>query len=997
MSDALPGQHDADCNLLFGVLALQLDVIDDRQFAQACSAWASRKDAPLADVLKDLGWLTADDCQEVERLLERKLKKHGGDARRSLAEVAAGELREVLRTVGDDELRQSLSTPPPATGYVLMQTVDPTPQQRSRYTLTRLHGEGGLGQVWVARDNDLERDVAFKQIKPERAARPEVWRRFLKEAKITGQLEHPNIVPVYELGHAPENQEPFYTMRLVRGQTLREAIADYHRHRKAGQPDPLTRPKLLQAFVSVCQALNYAHTHGVIHRDLKPDNVILGRFGEVVVLDWGLAKVVGQTEENVTHLAVDAEPQPDATQSGQALGTPAYMAPEQADGRIELIDRRTDIYGLGAILFEVLTGQPPHSGSGTADVLRRIANGETPRARAVEPSVPHALEAVCARAMARSRDERYQNAAALADDVQRWLADEPVTAYREPWRVRLGRKLRRHKSIVLGAAVVLLSVSVVSSVLAWRIYLEKTRAQAAEQVAVVEKTKAEAAEQVALAQSHLAIDALGEMVLDVQNELEDAPGAFPVRTDILNRAVKLLSRLNDTPATSDRVIRRYMLGHMQLGDVLWCLSERGKAHEEYLLALDFAEKAYKQNPNSDKVKGNVCAMQTKVGESEQFEKRDFAAALKRFEFAAKGWTELTEKMREFPDGDPKLDKEERLDLPECERAVADAYDHVGKIYYAEEDSRKRDHAKAEEWLTRSLEIRKRLFAAKADRENQYRLGVSYLYLGDNALKANDLAGTIKYNEELLTVREAILKNRPTSLKAKRDFADAQLRLGDATYYAGQFDRAQKLYEDSLPWNEQVMYSEIESAHYRGRVCQSHYCIGCSALKNGDKKKALEHFRAALNIREELFREIQAKNTLDIPEFSTLMITLARCGEHRRAAELAEEVRRRVRNHPYAPRVLAEEIGACYCLCMDAVEAGRPLDKLMPEEKMLRDRYHDLALGAVKEGTAKGYNVILFLEGDPDLDPLRALPEFRQWLAEFRTSLKQERMLPDTRH
>src|SRR5262249_34580919 len=153
---------------------------------------------------------------------------------------------------------------------------------------------------------------------------------------------------------------------------------------------------------------------------------------------------------------------------------------------------------------------------------------------------------------------------------------------------------------------------------------------------------------------------------------------------------------------------------------------------------------------------NICAMSTKVGESEQFQYKQFESALKRYEFAAKGWSELTEKMREFPQGDPKLDKEERLDLPECERAVADAYDHVGKIYYAEEDSNKRDAAKAEEWLAKSLEIRKKLFAGNPDRENRYRLGVSYLYLADNALKANDLPGTIKYNEELLKVREAIL-------------------------------------------------------------------------------------------------------------------------------------------------------------------------------------------------------------------------------------------------
>jgi serine/threonine protein kinase len=1000
MSDATSQQTTApqpptpDRNLLFGVLALQLEFIDERQFAQACSAWATRKDIPLPDLLQEMGWLADEDRHEVERLVERKLRKHGGDARRSLAEAAGPAARDAIHATLDEGLCKSVSSLPPATGYVLMQTVDNGPQQRSRYTLTRLHGEGGLGQVWVARDNDLERDVAFKQIRPERAGHPEMWRRFLKEAKITGQLEHPNIVPVYELGRDPGGQQPFYTMRLVRGQTLREAIADYHRHRKAGQDDPLARPKLLQAFVSVCQALNYAHTHGVIHRDLKPDNVILGRFGEVVVLDWGLAKVVGEAEESATRIGSAEEAQPGLTQAGQALGTPAYMAPEQAEGRIDLIDRRTDIYGLGAILFEVLTGQAPHRGSGTGDLLRRIAQAETPRARSVEPSVPRALEAICARAMAKSRDERYESAAAVAEDVQRWLADQPVTAYREPLRQRLGRKLRRHRSLVAGAAVVLLSVSVVSSVLAWLIYLEKNRAEAAERVAVAqreqiseEKTRAEAAEQVALAQSHLAIDALGDMVLEVQNELEDAPGAFLIRTDILNRAMKLLSRLNDSPATSDRVIRRHMLGHMQLGDVLWCLSERPKAHKEYLIALEFAEKAYKQNPTSDKVKGNVCAMQTKVGESEQFELRNFASALKRFEFSARGWGELTEKMRAMPQGDPGLAKEERLDLPECERAVADAYDHVGKIYYAEEDSRKRDAAKAEEWLTKSLEIRKRLFAANANRENRYRLGVSYLYLADNALKANDLPGTLKYNEELLKVRQAILKDRPTSLKAKRDFADAELRLGDIAYYAGQFDRAQQLYEDSLTWNEQVMYSEIESAHYRGRVCQSHYCIGCSALKNGDRQKALEHFRAALKIREALFREIKAKGTLDIPEFSTLMLTVARCEDHRRAAELAEEVRRQARDHLYAPRVLAEEVGSCYALCMAAVEAGRPLDRLTPDERKLRDRYHDLAIAAVKEGTAKGYNVILFLEGDPDHEPLRALPEYMQWLSEFKKGLK----------
>src|SRR5262249_8314492 len=158
-----------------------------------------------------------------------------------------------------------------------------------------------------------------------------------------------NIVPVYELGRNPADQQPFYTMRLVRGQTLREAIAEYHRKRQAKEEDPLAQPKLLQAFMSVCQAINYAHTHGVLHRDLKPDTGIVGHFGEVVVLDWGLAKVVDQTDPEASAMAIGTEAQTDATVAGQALGTPAYMAPEQAEGRIDLIDRRTDIYGLGGI------------------------------------------------------------------------------------------------------------------------------------------------------------------------------------------------------------------------------------------------------------------------------------------------------------------------------------------------------------------------------------------------------------------------------------------------------------------------------------------------------------------------------------------------------------------------------------------------------------------------------------------------------------------------
>src|SRR5262249_5449069 len=156
-------------------------------------------------------------------------------------------------------IRNSLSSLPPAAGYVLVETVVPSNQQRARYRLTRLHAEGGLGKVWVAHDTDLNRDVALKEIRPEQAAHPDAWRRFLKEAQVTGQLEHPGIVPVYELARRREDDQPFYTMRFVKGGTLRQAIADHHSRARAENADPLDRFKLVQSFLAVCQAVGYAH------------------------------------------------------------------------------------------------------------------------------------------------------------------------------------------------------------------------------------------------------------------------------------------------------------------------------------------------------------------------------------------------------------------------------------------------------------------------------------------------------------------------------------------------------------------------------------------------------------------------------------------------------------------------------------------------------------------------------------------------------------------
>ncbi|HEV3262172.1 MAG TPA: protein kinase, partial [Gemmataceae bacterium] len=267
------------------------------------------------------------------------------------------------------------------------------------------------------------------------------------EARITGRLQHPGIVPVYELvpgtpgpDGGPSGEAPFYTMRFVQGRTLADAARAYHEKRAAGTSGALDLAALLNAFISVCNTVAYAHSRGVIHRDLKGQNVVLGDFGEVMVLDWGFAKELSD---------------PDNTLGGQVLGTPAYMAPEQAAGRLDLIDERTDVYGLGAILYEILTGRQPFTGVDTQEVLRKARAEEPPRPDAVCPGVAPALAAVCQRALAHDPTGRYASAAELGSEIQRWLADEPVMAYREPVPARLRRFARRHKPAVTALAVLL--------------------------------------------------------------------------------------------------------------------------------------------------------------------------------------------------------------------------------------------------------------------------------------------------------------------------------------------------------------------------------------------------------------------------------------------------------------------------------------------------------------------------------------------------------------
>jgi eukaryotic-like serine/threonine-protein kinase len=331
----------------------------------------------------------------------------------------------------------------------------------TRFHILRLHARGGLGEVFVAEDVELHREVALKEIQEQHADNPASRARFLLEAEVTGRLEHPGIVPVYGLGHYADGR-PYYAMRFIKGDSLKEAIARFHGTPAAGDAGAraVAFRKLLARFVDVCNAIAYAHSRGVLHRDLKPGNIMLGKYGETLVVDWGLAKTLGPSESNLDGKSLPLQPHSASgtaeTVAGSAIGTPPFMSPEQAAGRVDQLGPASDVYSLGATLYALLTGRSPFADSSDVClVLRRVQRGDFPSPRQVCRQVPAALEAICLKAMALKPEDRYPTARALADDLEHWLADEPVAAFREPWALRVGRWARRHRSRVTAAAAAL--------------------------------------------------------------------------------------------------------------------------------------------------------------------------------------------------------------------------------------------------------------------------------------------------------------------------------------------------------------------------------------------------------------------------------------------------------------------------------------------------------------------------------------------------------------
>lgn len=472
-------QSSSDRNLLYGLLAWQNGLISENQLLSGMKAWSFNRTISLGEHLVKNGALTESLQSRLSRMVDDHIALFDGIPARSLGALSSvAEVAQKLKeNVETEDVQQSIGHVNVSKPSDQTQTygADQASRDLGRFQILREHATGGLGRVSIALDNELNRQVALKEIRPEFSQDTDCQDRFLLEAEVTGGLQHPGIVPVYALG-SYEDGRPYYAMRFVAGDSLKRAIKDYHSKNSDNRSSTdqssqgnrnLRFRELVQRFTDVCNAVSYAHERGVLHRDLKPDNIMMGKYGETLVVDWGLARAgnqpssgEGKTHSDVSILKPRSGSGSAPSQMGQAMGTPAYMSPEQAAGRLDELGPETDVYSLGATFYELLTGRPPFERTdGPTSILKQVERGDFPTPRSVQPTVPKGLEAITLKAMRVNIADRYSSPQDMVKDIDRWLADEKIDVCQDTHLEAFQRWTRKHRTLATSLVVGLLTAT----------------------------------------------------------------------------------------------------------------------------------------------------------------------------------------------------------------------------------------------------------------------------------------------------------------------------------------------------------------------------------------------------------------------------------------------------------------------------------------------------------------------------------------------------------
>lgn len=862
---------EAQRNLLVGVIAVQMELLDADLAAAALRDWTEDKSTKLEDVLRRRGQLSEDAYRLLVGLAQQYLELNDNDAARCLASLSAfGPLADQLSSLDDAEIDHSVTlvrSMRPAAGRAAANPSGMEPASVSvgeatsggmRFKVLRPHAKGGLGQVSVALDAELNREVALKEIQPNHADDQDSRSRFVLEAEITGGLEHPGIVPVYGLGQT-DSGRPFYAMRFVRGDSLKEAADRFHRARRtndAEQQQALAFRQLLGRFTDVCNAIEYAHSRGVLHRDLKPGNVMLGKYGETLVVDWGLAKAMGeQAVEGATEQVAEPSLRPSSgsgtapTIMGQAIGTPAFMPPEQAAGRLDDVGPASDVYSLGATLFYLLTGQPPVDGDSLGEVLQRVEAGDFRPPRTLTPTTPKPLDAICRKAMSHAPGDRYASPQLLAADVERFLADEPVTAYREPLLIRARRWMRKHQTLAATTAAVLL-LSLFGSGAFSLILNGKNRELADRNTQLVEaRNLAEANEVAARAQSQLALTTLSEVIRDLQVGLTNLPGGGEVRRRLLSTSLKRLEMIATRFVGQASVDRDTMLALQQMGQVVlrFGATENGddsaadkaiqsstvRVAEQLLRRAHQISLALVEAKQDDSIAQRELAVSHDwIGEVEE--------QLGRSEAARDAYMESL-----------AIRKSLYEENPESELAQHDlsiSYTNVGNIAVDLGESEK-----ALRWYQLGLEVSERFAAAKShDAESQRALSIDYENIGKMQLLRGETEAGLKKLQRSVEIVESLLTSNPSDTELRRDFVSLMIDVAEIQRDLGDSQAALTGFQRSVETATALLDEDPDDRRTQRHLIAAHNSIARMFLLAGDMEAAGKHVVESVRMSRALF-------------------------------------------------------------------------------------------------------------------------------------------------